>query len=163
MKITIRETKTRKKIPAQILKANKKDMPLKKDGWQFNWRELYRDKEAMFYKVVLSNDTKVLGIVMVSMLSNEILFMNDIETEPQSVGSEGRYQNIAGSLIAYACRLSFEKGKGNYIGFLVFDSKTKLFNLYKNRYGATPTMGQRMCIEPAQGKKLITEYLKEKS
>lgn len=88
--------------------------------------------------------------------------MNDIETEPQSVGSKGKYQNVAGCLIAYACRLSFEKGKGNYIGFLVFDSKTKLFNLYKNRYGAITTMGQRMCIEPMQGKRLITKYLKEK-
>lgn len=51
MKITIRETKTGNEIPAQILKADKKDMPLKKNGWQFNWRELYRDEETMFYKL----------------------------------------------------------------------------------------------------------------
>ena len=50
-------------------------------------------------------------------------------------------------------------GKGHFIGFLVFDSKTKLISLYENKYGATRIGGQRMYIDPKAGRKLIKQYL----
>jgi hypothetical protein len=62
-------------------------------------------------------------------------------------------------LIAFACKKSFELGKGHYLGFLSFDSKTELISLYQDKYGATWAMGQKMFIGPANGKKLMEKYL----
>jgi len=50
-------------------------------------------------------------------------------------------------------------GKGNYLGFLSFDSKTELIELYQNKYGATFAMGNKMFFDPEAGKKLMKKYL----
>ena len=65
-------------------------------------------------------------------------------------------------LIAYGCPISFEIGKNNYEGFLTFESKTELIQLYHDRYGATLAAGQRMFIEPEVSIELIEKYLNVK-
>ena len=160
MKITIQETKTGKDIPAQILKANKKDMPLKKDGWQFNWRELYKDEEAMFFKLVTLNAPKVIqGMIMLTVKYGNMLYMNNIEVAPHNYRTKKKYEKTAGCLIAYGCLLSFELGKDGYKGVLVFDSKTALISLYQNKYKATLIRAPRMFIGDINSKFLITEFL----
>lgn len=39
MKVFLQDVKNDKLVEAIIEKADRKDMPLKKDGWQFNWRK----------------------------------------------------------------------------------------------------------------------------
>ena len=160
MKITIRETKTGKEISAQILKANKKDMPLKKDGWQFSWRKLYKDEDAMFFKLVLTKSKEVQGMLMLKLENDNLLTMKDIEIAPHNFGSKGKFDNVAGCLIAFACLKSFELGKGNYNGFLSFESKTSLIELYEKKYGAIIAWGQRMFFDKITGTLLIEKYLK---
>ena len=144
---------------AHISKVAYADMPLKKDGWQFNWRSLSKNEDALFFKLVSSDNSEIQGMLMLSIVDEGIVSMNNIEVAPHNYGSKGKYQNVAGCLIAFACRKSFELGEGNYIGFLVFESKTSLIEFYKNKYGATQAMGQRMFIDDLTGKKLIKEYL----
>jgi len=79
--------------------------------------------------------------------------------EYDNYGSNGKYENIAGCLIAFACFKSVELGKNSYEGYLTFESKTALIDFYRNKYGATLTMGQRMFIDPHIGKKLVKDYL----
>ncbi len=161
MEIQIIDTKSRKKIVALIERANAKDMPLKKDAWQFTWKELYKTEGAEFYKIVLENDSsQIEGVLMLSVMYNEMLYMNNIEVAPHNLGTKGKYENVAGCLIAYACLKSFELGKNTYTGYLTFESKTELISFYQARYGATLAMGQRMFIEPNVGLKLIDKYLK---
>ena len=69
------------------------------------------------------------------------------------------YENVAGCLLAYACRKSFEIGRGNYNGYLSFDSKTNLIELYQNKYGANLAMGNKMYFSPETGKNLMKKYL----
>lgn len=89
-----------------------------------------------------------------------MLYLNNIEVASHNLGLKGKYENVAGCLIAYACLKSFELGKNAYEGYLTFESKTELISLYQNRYRATLAMGQRMFIEPEMGLKLIDKYLK---
>ena len=136
------------------------ELPLKKDGWNFNWRNLFKVEGSRIYKITLKESTKeIQGILMLKMFNNEMLFMNNIEIAPHNIGKFKRYKNTAGILLAFACKESFEKGKRNYEGFLSFDSKTELIELYHNKYGATLAMGNKMFFDPKAGKELMKKYL----
>lgn len=161
MKVKILEVKSRRKIDASIEKARATDMPIKKNGWQFTWRTLYKTEGAEFYKLSLIKDSSTIeGIIMLSVMYDEMLYMNNIEIAPHNLGSDGQYDYVAGCLIAYGCLKSFELGKSTYTGYLTFESKTALIPLYQRKYGATLAMGQRMFIAPEIGLELIEKYLK---
>ena len=114
----------------------------------------------MLYKLItVDNPERLEGVLMLTLIDEEMLFMNNIEVSPGNYGSEGKYKNVAGGLIAYACYKSFELGKQHYLGYLTFDSKTKLIELYQNKYGATFAMGQKMFFDPQAGKALMRKYL----
>ena len=107
------------------------------------------------------SDTKTIeGVLMFSVMYEEMVYMNNIEIAPHNLGAKGKYDNVAGCLIAYGCLKSFELGKNTYRGYLTFESKSKLIPLYQNKYGATLAAGQRMFIEPEVGLELIEKYLK---
>lgn len=160
MKINILEKKTNLEKKAEIKKIEKKELPLKKDGWNFNWKELYKVEGSIIYKITLDEiPNQIEGILMLTMFNEEILFMNNIELAPHNIGKNKKYDNVAGCLLAYGCRESFEKGKGNYNGFLSFDCKTELIELYQNKYGAAIAMGHKMFFDPESGKQLMKKYL----
>lgn len=161
MKVYLEEVTSGEMIEALISKASGKEMPLRKDGWQFTWKRLYKTEGADFYKLTkLDTPEEIEGILMLTLLNEEMLYMNNLEVAPHNYGSEGKYQNVAGSLLAFACCKSFEQGKNYYLGYLSFDSKTRLIKLYEEKYGATLAIGQKMYSDPEAGKRLMKEYLK---
>lgn len=162
MEVKITEFTTGSDINVIIETANRKDMPARKNGWQFTWRTLYKTEGATFYKLSLKDSGEVQGMLMLSVMAEEMLYMNNIEVAPHNFGSKGKYENVAGCLIAYACLKSFELGQNNYTGYLTFDSKTKLIPFYEQKYSATWTMGQKMYIAPNIGLKHIEKYLNRK-
>ncbi len=161
MKVYLEEIASRELIEAFISKASSKDMPLKKNGWQFTWKQLSQTEGADFYKLTkLDTPDEIEGILMLTLLNEEMLYMNNVEVAPHNYGSAGKYANVAGSLIAFACYKSLEQGKNHYLGYLSFDSKTRLIKLYQDKYGATLATGQKMFFDPEAGKKLMKKYLK---
>jgi len=162
MQIYLIETQTGKAVPALILEAKKQDMPLKKDGWNFTWKDLYKNKDAVFYKLVLEATPDVVeGVIMISIQNEEMVYLNNVELAPHNIGTDKRYDYVAGCLIAYGCLYSHRNGVGHYKGFVCFDSKTALINHYRTKYGAEQLMGQRMFIAPITGIELIKKYLNE--
>lgn len=160
MNINLFDSTVAQNVSAQIEKAAYVDMPLRKQGWQFTWRSLYKTEGADFYKLVLMDSpADVQGVLMLTLMNDEMLYMNNVEIAPHNYGSEGRYEHVAGCLIAYACLKSLNRGKNGYQGFLTFDSKTTLIGLYQNKYGAQLIGGQRMYIRPQTGIQLIDKYL----
>lgn len=74
--------------------------------------------------------------------------------------SKGRRRSIGAlDLLAFGCYKKFEEGKNYYLGYLSFESKTQLIELYQNKYGATFVMGQKIFFEPSAGKELMKKYL----
>ena len=135
-------------------------MPLKKDGWRFSWKKLFKVEGAQFYKITRVDSPEIVeGVLMFTLINDEMLYMNNVEVAPHNYGHGGRYENVAGCLISFACMKSFELGKGNYLGFLSFDSKTELINFYQEKYGATWATGQKMFIDPIAGRRLMRKYL----
>jgi len=67
------------------------------------------------------------------------------------------YLGVPGNLVAYACRLSFQRG---FEGFVSFHSKTKLINHYIKTLGAYHFGGHLMIINTGSAKALIEKYFK---
>lgn len=62
---------------------------------------------------------------------------------------------VPGNLVAFACRLSFDKG---YAGYVAFESKTKLIAHYQKSLGAHILFGNVMAIDTKAAVKLINQY-----
>ncbi|WP_445955837.1 hypothetical protein [Yeosuana sp.] len=156
--VYIYELGKNKLIEAEIVIASGK-MPLKKDGWNFNWNELIKEKNTKTYILKLKDSTQITQGIIQLRIENDMLIMDVVEIAPHNLGSSNKkFDLVAGCLIAFACRESF-KIEGNYRGFLTFTSKTNLIEWYKKKYGATQALGQRMFIDDINGLKLIEKYL----
>lgn len=109
MKINLREKATGNKVEAYILPAKKKDMPLKRDGWNFDWQKLIRfDQNFQCYKVVLKDSPNIIeALALFSYINNELFYMNQVEASPTNRSNNGKYE-AAGALIAYGCSLALE-------------------------------------------------------
>lgn len=160
MKVKILEKYTNSEVYAKINKILQKDLPLKKDGWNFNWRQLYKIEGSIIYKITLvESPKKVEGVLMLTLFNEEMLFMNNVELAPYNIGTTKKYDNVAGCLLAFACKKSFELGEESYEGYLSFDSKTELIDLYSEKYGAKLAAGNKMYFNPEASKKLMKKYL----
>ena len=146
-------------VKAKIVAPKRSEIPLKKDGWNFNWRELNKEENSRILILKTTGlKSSVEGAIQLK-VENEMLIMNALEIAPHNIGQKNKkYDYVAGCLIAFACRESF-KLKSVYRGFLTFNAKTSLINWYSRKYGASIGLGQRMFIDSENGLKLINEYL----
>jgi hypothetical protein len=67
------------------------------------------------------------------------------------------YVGVPGNLVAFACRLSFQRGNEGNVSFL---SKTDLIDHYEKTLGAFHFGGRVMIIETKSAIKLINRYFK---
>ncbi len=146
-------------VKAEIVRMDTSIVPLKKDGWNFNWRSLSKVPNGQCYVLrTLNSPSQIEGALC---LKHEfgMVIMDALELAPHNIGQQNkRYDYIAGCLIAFGCKESF-KIDGDYKGFLTFVSKTNLIRWYIEKYGAELALGQRMFIDWENGEKLIQRYL----
>jgi hypothetical protein len=161
MKVKVKDTKSGQPVGAGIKAAGLSDLPLKKDGWSFNWRQLHKEQvDGLFFKLSLTaTPEKVEGIVKLSLTGFGLFSLDCIEISPENYGSKGRYDWVAGCLLAFSYQMSKYHGKDAYKGFLSFDSKTVLIELYIRKYGAKYAGGQKLFFDTEDGEKLISTYL----
>jgi len=65
------------------------------------------------------------------------------------------YSGVAGNLVAFACKLSFQRGHQGNVSFL---SKSQLVHHYEKTLGAFHFGGRVMIIETQSALKLINKY-----
>ncbi|WP_153797580.1 hypothetical protein [Foetidibacter luteolus] len=129
----------------------------KKNRWLFNWKTELSDYSREVYKLTIVNNPDIIqGLLSISIEADHI-FMNLVESAPFNVGKTKLYEGVAGNLVAYACRLSFQKG---FDGFVAFDAKTKLINHYVKSLRAYHFGGQRMIITTEASQILVNRYFK---
>ncbi len=125
--------------------------------WDFDWQFESKDKTKMIYKLTtVNNPTIIQGLVSIEDKQDHI-FMHLIESSKFNIGKGKIYLGVPGNLIAFACKVSLEKG---YQGFLAFDAKSSLIKHYQETLFATHFKGLRMFIDNKAAKILISKYFK---
>jgi len=145
----------------EILAVTKEDLKgiTRKGGWNFNWRAEEKLSDRKIYKLTIQGNRNIIqGLLSISDYKDHI-FMHLIESAPFNFGKPKLYVGVPGNLVAYACKVSWEKG---YDGFVAFVSKTKLIRHYEETLGAHSIGGQRMAIGTEAAAKLIKQYFNSK-
>jgi len=143
-------------IITQLAAADSKQ--IKKKEWTFNWQTEFKDKSRQVFKLTTLNNLSVIhGLISLTDKGDHI-FMDLIESAKFNKGKNKLYKGIAGNLVAYACKFSFEK---NYEGVVSFIAKTRLIQHYEETLGAKLFGGNRMFIDTDEVFILITKYFKD--
>ncbi len=128
-----------------------------KTGWLFNWKMELKNPERDIYKLTITNNSKVIqGLISLEVKSDHV-YMHLIESAPFNKGISKVYSGVAGNLVAFACKLSFQRGHQGNVSFL---SKTQLIKHYEKTLGAIHFGGRVMIIESQSALKLINKYFK---
>jgi hypothetical protein len=144
-------------FPTEIHKIENSDFKnvTKTKGWIFNWRDEVKQNDKEVYKVtILGNPNVIQGLVCISDYKDHI-YLHLIESAPFNLGKHKLYERVAGSLFAFACKCSLDKG---YEGFVSFTAKTRLIEHYERSLGARIVGGHKMIIFPNASLKLIRKY-----
>ena len=142
-----------------ILQKNDLKSVTKKNGWLFNWSEEFKNPIRDIYKLTISgNSTIIQGLVSLEVKSDHV-YMHLVENAPFNKGQSKVYVGVAGNLVAYACKLSFQRGHDGNVSFL---SKSQLVEHYEKTLGAFHFGGRIMIIETKSALKLINKYFQNK-
>ena len=127
----------------------------KRNKWQFDWKFEYKQPEREIYKLTIVNNQQVIqGLVSLEIKSDHV-YMHLVESAPFNKGKTKMYAGVPGNLVAFACRLSFQRG---YEGNISFFSKTQLVQHYIDSLGAMHVGGRIMIIDTISALKLIDKY-----
>jgi hypothetical protein len=140
----------------EILSVELKDIKgIKKTDWLFDWKAEFKNKNKLVFKLVIVDNPNIIqGLISVQDKTDHI-FMHLIESSKFNRGKNKIYLGVPGNLVAFACKLSFDKG---YDGFVSFESKTKLIEHYKQTLNAHVLFGNIMAIETKVATKLMHQY-----
>jgi hypothetical protein len=121
----------------EVAKADLKTV-VKANGWKFDWKAELRESDRNFYKLTIKDNPNIIqGLASVSDYSDHF-YLHLVESAPFNLGKKKLYTGVPGNLVAFTCKLSWEKG---YEGFVAFQSKTKLIEHYEKTLGATHVGG----------------------
>jgi len=127
----------------------------KKTGWNFNWQQEFKNPKNEIYKLTINNNPNIVqGLVSFEIKSDHV-FMNLIESAPFNIGKNKTYLGVPGNLVAFVCKVSFQRG---FDGFVSFIAKTQLIEHYKTSLGAYHFGGQLMIIDNVAALNLIGKY-----
>jgi hypothetical protein len=130
---------------------------IKKNGWNFNWKSEFNDIKKEVYKLTIVNNSNIIQGALSITIEEDHVYMNLLESSPFNVGKNKLYEGVSGNLVAFACKVSFQKG---FDGFVAFTAKTNLIKHYEESLGAFHFKNQRMIIETEASKKLVKKYFK---
>lgn len=138
-----------------ILKSSDLKTVSKKNKWQFNWKEEFSQPERDVYKLtIINNSTIIQGLISLE-IKSDYVYMHLVESAPFNKGKTKVYSGVPGNLVAFACKLSFQRGHEGNLSFL---SKTQLIGHYEKTLGAFHFGGRVMIIETNAALKLINKY-----
>jgi hypothetical protein len=125
------------------------------NGWRFNWSSEIKKPERDILKLTITNNPNIIqGIVSLEVKPDHV-YMHLIESAPFNIGKHKTYIGVPENLVAFACKLSFQRGCEGYVSFI---AKTKLIDHYIESLGAVPFGGQLMIINTLAALKLINKY-----
>lgn len=134
--------------------ADLKNIKLK-NGWAFNWKYELKQPQRDVYKLTIVNNQMVIQRLLSLEIKEDHVFIHLIESAPFNKGKNKMYAGVPGNLVAFACKLSFQRGNEGNVSFI---SKTQLINHYIETLGAIHFGGRLMIIDAQAALKLISKY-----
>ncbi len=139
---------------SRITKSDLKSVT-KKKGWLFNWRkELGFPERDVFKLTIVNNERIIQGLISLEVKFDHV-YMPLVESAPFNKGKEKMYSGVPGNMVAFACKLSFQRGHEGNIAFI---SKTQLIEHYIETLGAIHFGGRLMIINTKAALKLVNRY-----
>ena len=138
-----------------LLSPNDLKSVSKSKGWLFDWRREFREPVKDVYKLTIVNNSSIVqGLISLEVKADHV-YMHLIESAPFNKGQNKMYSGVPGNLVAFACKLSFQRGHEGNVSFL---SKSTLIDHYEKTLGAFHFGGRVMIIETQAALKLINKY-----
>lgn len=156
---SIENVQTGDNFPTEISLLNSAEIKniTKKNGWNFNWKAEFKKPERDIYKLTIVGNPKIIqGLVSLEVKKDHV-YMHLIKSAKFNIGKDKVYLGIPGNLVAFACKLSFQRGDDGYVSFT---AKTKLIDHYIDTLGAIHFGGHLMVITTESALKLIRKYFK---
>ncbi len=127
----------------------------KKNSWLFDWKSEFKNPKRDVYKLTIwNNPTIIQGLICVEVKEDHV-YLHLVENAPFNKGKIKMYAGVAGNLVAFACKLSFQRGHQGNVSFI---SKTQLIDHYEKTLGALHFGGRLMIIETKSALVLINKY-----
>ena len=116
-----------------------------------------RGKQAdkIVYKLVIVDNPNIIQGLISLQDRHDHIFMSLIESSKFNRGIKKVYLGVPGNLVAFACKLAFDKG---YSGYVSFESKTRLKEYYQKTLGAHILFKNIMAIDSKAAAKLVEQY-----
>lgn len=128
---------------------------LKMNKWQFDWKAEFKDPQRDVYKLTIVNNQSVIqGLISLEVRFDHV-YMHLVESAPFNKGKAKMYSGVPGNLVAFACKLAFQRGHDGNVSFI---SKTQLIQHYIDTLGAIHVDGRIMIIDTVAALKLINKY-----
>ena len=138
-----------------VLTAKDLDGVTKRSGWLFNWKAEIKDPVKDVYKLTIVHNPGIIqGLISLEVKVDHV-FMHLVESAPFNKGKEKMYAGVPGNLVAFACKVSFQRGHEGNVSFL---SKSQLIEHYEKTLGAIHFGGRVMIIETQSALKLLNKY-----
>lgn len=129
----------------------------RKNDWEFDWKNEFKQPEREIYKLTIAGNTSIIQGLMSIEIKSDHVYLHLVENAPFNKGNSKVYAGVPGNLVAFACRLSFQRGHEGNVSFL---SKSQLIEHYERTLGAFHFGGRIMIIETRAALKLIATYFK---
>ncbi len=144
-------------FPTDITLITSADLKIatKKNGWVFSWKIEFMEPARDVYKLTIVNNQSVIQGLISLEVKEDHVYMHLVESAPFNKGKTKIYAGIPGNLVAFACKLSFQRGHEGNVSFL---SKSQLVQHYIDTLGAIHFGGRIMIIEINAALKLINKY-----
>ncbi len=127
----------------------------KKNKWQFDWKFEYKQPQRDVYKLTIVNNQQIIqGLISIE-IKDDHVYMHLVESAPFNKGKTKVYAGVPGNLVAFACKLSFQRGHEGNVSFF---SKSQLIQHYIDSLGAMHVGGRIMIIDSIAALKLIAKY-----
>lgn len=105
----------------------------------------------------VNNPAIIHGLISLTDKGDHI-YLDLIESAKFNKGKNKLYKGVAGNLVSFGCKMSFER---NYDGVVSFTAKTQLIEHYRQTLGAILFGGNRMFIDTKEAFVLATKYFKD--
>ncbi len=123
--------------------------------WQFDWKLELEIESHFVYKLVAENNPNLIqGLICLERKPDHI-YIHLLESSSFNKGSQKQFLGVAGNLVAYACKQSFQFGNDGNVSFI---AKEQLINHYERSIGAFHFGNRRMIINTNAAKILVNQY-----